>query len=62
MNLTEKTKKLSWGDISLVKLFSILMGIAIGSYFTAYFEGYELWIFILAILIALKPFYAFWVK
>ncbi len=54
------TKKLSWKDISLVKMSALLAGIAIGSYFTAYFAGYELWLFMVAILIGLKPAFRAW--
>jgi hypothetical protein len=55
MNLTAMTRKLSASDFAMVKWSALLVGIAIGSYFTAYVAGYELWILILGILLAIKP-------
>jgi hypothetical protein len=55
MNLDDRVKRLSWKDVALVKMAAVLFGISVGSYFTSYFAGYELWLFFIAILLALKP-------
>ncbi len=55
MNFTEMVRRLTCIDLVLVKLSSLLFGIAIGAYFSSTFAGYELWLVVLALLAAIKP-------
>ena len=55
MSLDDRIKRLSWKDVALIKMAVLLIGISVGSNFTTYFAGYELWLFIIGILLAIKP-------
>lgn len=58
MNLTERLRRLNVADIAMVKLSAMFFGMTLALYLADYLKGYELWLFALFILFAIKPAYA----